>query len=460
MNLIKWILPLVLLAACSNNNQSKQSESVREQELLLRNQVVVVDEVGTPIPNAVVLIGATSTTSNESGVIAVPASWTAEEPVTILKDEFVKTSYLHQKPEGQTFEIHHKKSATRKEVKGSITGFGALPTDGFIDFGLAMTSLDSISALNFDITDMISEENDSVSVMGQTLNIPTNIFVPKQKENYSFLPVTLEKAFYRLFYDFDGVFKVQANRGKFDFKKVADKLKSGKTFFEVVNDFEFLSLGTSSVTVNQQNVAFNMDSNQQKLTPKIPFTIPLPQSGMLFGVTLFEEGGRFVPADIKLREGGTQMLAFPESAQRGSVLLVNADKVTSSKQAATLSDSMATTIVDSQKMDQAFLLDRVPAPEITTSGMKLSKPNLKGNLKGFATYAALSDVKTDRTDVTWEIYSPGWLDTIELPEVSDVRANQRWHVAFYGIDARENKQFKGPKTLMQATHAVHNSVSF
>jgi hypothetical protein len=465
MSLLKWILPILLLAACSKNNQfADQAPYHSPTELRERNQVAVTDDYGTPVPNAEVHIGLLKLTTDESGLLNVPAAWTQEQPVTILKTGFVKTSYLKQKPQGQSFEIHHAKSVVRNEVKGSITGFGALPADGFIDFGLSMTSLNPITALNFDITQIISQENDTVSVMGQELNIPTNVFVPKQKENYSFLPVTIEKAFYRLFYDFQGVFKVQTNRGKFDFKKVADKLKAGKSFFEVVNDFEFLSMGTASVNVNQQNVAFDMDANQKRLVSKVPFNLALPQAGMLFGVTLLEENGRLYPADIKLREGQSQMLALPDSVTRGMVLLVNADKVQESKQIAGLSSSMSTALVDSEKISEGFLLDRIPAPEITSAGIKLAKPNLKGNLKGFATYAALSTVKTDkdieRTDVTWEIYSPGWVDTIELPDVTDSRSSQRWQIAFYGMDASKNKQFNGPKSLGQATHAVFNAVNF
>lgn len=469
---MKWILPLALLAACSNNNQPNHQkdrpQSFNPTELQARDQAVVLDDSGSPIANAAVHIGQITVTTDANGVFNVPPSWTQEQPVTILKDGYIKTTYLKQKPQGQIFEIRPRKTTVRNEVKGVITGFGALPSDGFIDFGLSMASLDAQNALNFDISQLISEENDTINVMGQELDIPTNVFLPKQKESYSFVPVTVEKAFYRLFFDFKGTYKVQTNRGKFDFKKVADKLKGGKSFFEVVNDFEFLSIGTKTVNVNQQNVTLDMDASQKKLTPKVPFAMTPPATGMLFGVTMLEEDGRLLPLDIKLREGKAQKLSLTDTATRCTVLLVNAEKVQVTKDVAGLSSSMSTALIDSQKIDQGFLLERVAPPEITTTGMKLSKPALKGNLKGFATYAALSDIKTDRfdnfvlerADVTWEIYSPEWVDTIELPEVNDVRVNQRWQVVFYGIDSTHNKQFNGPKTLNQATHAVHNSVNF
>ena len=470
---LKWALMLAVLGACSNNgNDGAQydfSSNHLQEELANRNSMRVIDDGGTAIAGAQIHIGNSVTTSDSNGVFQVPANWNQELPVTIIKDGFIKTSYLKQLPEGQTFEVHRKKTTVTQTVKGSISGFGNLPNDGFIDFGLAITSLDNTGALNFDITQLISEQYDTISVMGQQLDIPTNIFVPKQKESYGLIPLTVEKAFYRLFYDFTGTYKVQANLGKFDFKKVADKLKAGKSYFEVVNDFTFSSLGTKSVLVNQPNVALDVVGNQKKLAPKVSFANPAPAKGMLFGITMAEEEGKLLPSDIKLREGTTpQKLSLPETATRGTVLLVHADKVQVNKDVAALSPSMSTALVDSQKLDQGVILDRIEAPTMTNTGMKLSKPNLKGNLKGFATYAALSDIKRDefkrftrdRADVLWEVYSPGWVDSIELPEVNNVRVSQRWQVVFYGIDSAENKQFNGPKTLNQATHAVHNAVNF
>ncbi len=474
-NQAKWILVLILAAGCSNNKQLSHRDILNDQndqliraDLELRKAVLVRDETGAPLANAEVLIGQSANTpfpnntltTNANGEFVIPSGWTQELPVTISKQGFIRTTYLKQTPIAQIFDVRHRKKTERYEAKGSISGFGPMPSDGFIDFGLAISTLNATEALNFDITQLISEKFDTISVMGQELDIPTNIFLPKQKESYSFIPVTVEKAFYRLFFDFQGTFKVQANRGKFDFKKVADKLKAGQSYFEVVNDFEFLALGSKTVNINSQNVALDIDANQKKLAPKINFTTPIPAKGMLFGVSLFEEDGKYLPSDIKLRESKVQKLALPEIAARGTVLLVNADKEQTNKDEAKLSNSMATALVDSQKLDQGHLLERVEAPIMTASGMKLSKPTLKGNIKGFATYAALSDIKAERADVSWEIYSPGWIEEIDLPDVNAIRANQRWQVVFYGIDSVENKQFNGPKTLNQATHAVHNAVQF
>lgn len=482
MKIVKWIFVLALAAGCSNNSHQSHQDAVKDQqdaalrtELVERNAILVRDESGAPLASAEVLIGPSENspfqgnvvTTNAKGEFAVPAGWTQELPVTIFKNGFIRTSYLKQTPAGQIFEVRHRKVKVRHEVKGSITGFGALPSDGFIDFGLALPSLSASEALNFDITQLISEQYDTISVMGQELDIPTNIYVPKQKESYSFIPVTVEKAFYRMFFDYLGAFKVQANRGKFDLKKVADKLKAGKSYFEVVNDFEFLALGSKNVTITP-NMALDLDANQLKLTPKVDFTSAIPAKGMLFGVSMHEQDGKYLPSDIKLREAKAQKLSLPETAARGTILLVNADKEQVNKDEAKLSNSMATALVDSQKLSQGYLLERVAAPTMTSSGMKLSKPSLKGNVKGFATYAALSDVTTERlqtfnlerADISWEIYSEGWIEEIDLPDVNSVRANQRWQVVFYGVDSVDNKKFNGPKTLNQATHAVHNAVQF
>lgn len=468
---IGWILALVFITSCSDVHQINVFDESNVQriqsELRERGFIKVINDAGLAIENAAVLIGSFETTTDSQGNAKVPNGWNHPLPVTIFKEGHIKTSYLQQVPQGQIFEIKRSKTIVRHEVKGSISGFGNLPNDGFIDFGLAITSLDYISALNFDITQLISEEYDTISVMGQKLDIPANIFVPKQKESYGIIPLTVEKAFYRLFYDFMGTYSVQASLGKFDFKKVANKLQNGKSYFEVVNDFEFSHLGTKTLVVNSQNVKFDMAANQRKLTPKVNFTRKAPPTGMLFGISMFEENGKLIPNDIKLREGtAPQKLALPEDVQEGKILLVHADKVQVTKDIATLSSSMSTAIINSQNEDQGFILDRIEAPTLTEKGIKLNKPVLKGNLKGFATYAALSDTtreefkrfSLERADISWEIYSPGWVEMIDLPEISNVRSNQRWEVVFYGLDS--NKKFNGPRTLGHATHAVHNAINF
>ena len=470
----------LIFSSCSKSEHrvvlNEEEELIRLQtELAERGEIKIVDESGVAISDAEVLIGTSEgvpfpnnlVKTNSKGNFVVPTLWTQTLPVTIFKDGYVKTSYLHQKPQGQIFEVKRKKTIIRHEVKGSITGFGNLPNDGFIDFGLAITSFNNVSALNFDIAQMISEEHDTISVMGQKLDIPTNIFVPKQKESYGIIPLTVEKAFYRLFYDFVGTYSIQASLGRFDFKKVSKKIQDGLSYFEVVNDFQFTSIGTKALLVDNQNVKFDIAANIKKLTPKIDFGLKAPSTGMLFAVSMYEHNGNLIANDIKLREGNLpQKLALPEDISEGTVLLVHADKVQVTKEIAALSPSMSTALVPSLQIDKGVLLDRIDPPTMTAEGIKLNKPNLKANLKGYATYAALSDTSREdfkrfsleRADVSWEIYSPGWIDHIDLPEVLSVRSNQRWEIVFYGVDS--NKFFNGPRTLNQATHAVHNAINF
>src|SRR5690606_11826396 len=136
-------------------------------------EAAVLDREGMPVSGAQVFIGNDVTTTDSSGVFKIPANWKSPQAVTIQKNGFVKTTYLGQMPKGQTYTIKTRTPAQRIEVKGEISGFGNLPKDGYIDFGLAISSVEPQTALNFNISQIISNESDTVSIMGQELDIPT-----------------------------------------------------------------------------------------------------------------------------------------------------------------------------------------------------------------------------------------------------------------------------------------------
>ncbi len=470
MKKIKWILVLtavIAMGACSKNDPSSDKFINSPEELLERNEAAVLDTDGMPIFEATVHIGNQVVTTNSSGVFRIPSNWKSPQPVTIEKAGYVKTTYLEQMPQGQVYTIKTRTPAERIEVKGSISGFGNLPRDGYIDFGLAVATLEPKSALNFNISQIISDESDTVSVLGQKLDIPTNVFVPKQRESYGFISVTIEKAFYRLFYDFPGTYTAQATLGRFEFKKVADKLKGGQSFFEVVNDFELNSVGTASFVISKPNEALNIQANTTKLIPAVDFITPMPKSGLLFGLTMIEKGTMLQPSDIKVRENKKQMLLLPENIKTSKILLVNADKITN-KDSSELSESITTTLVDSTNLPSAVLLDRVQAPKLANNALQLDVPKATPNVRAFATYVALSNVSKHRqnnvlvqsSDTEWEIYSAGWIDSIDLPEITNVHPSQRWQVGFYGIDSHKQTEFTDAQSLNEATHAVHNAVHF
>jgi hypothetical protein len=94
--------------------------------------------------------------------------------------------------------------------------------------------LSRTDVFNFDINTVISNEVDTITLLGQSVDIPANVSLPEQRETYIF-PITLKKPEYRLNFSSIGAKKVMALRGQFQLKPVVDELRSTKDFIGIIN---------------------------------------------------------------------------------------------------------------------------------------------------------------------------------------------------------------------------------
>ncbi len=476
----KFFIIAVFITALSNCSKKQQNtvpqttlEHDQKIEILIQrsleeNVIRVVDDMTRPVAQAQIKINGESYTTDDQGVLPVPEKWKDQSDILIQKEGFISAAYLAQKVQGHLFEIHKLPLETQNTVRGTSLGFGPLPNDSFIDFALNTKNFSTKDLLNFDISQIISPVSDDISIMGRTLRIPTNVYLPKQEESYLFFSFTIAKEFFRLFYNDTGTFRIHSNRGKFNFKDVKNKLEAGKSFFEVVNDFQFLSLGEQTVSVVNGETKAEINSSQKTLNDAIDFVATNNTRSSLFGISLFKENEDLHFCDIKLYEANKkQKLSLPKGVTDRYILLVLADK---HKTIPTLlDDSISTAITPVNNQNSLALMDRIPTPTLSGTTLHTQLPIIRDTSRAFATTLTLSRrviknaAGSSETYIpTLEVYAENWIQDFNYANLANLNNQEphRWDVSFFAVDSQNEKSFNGPSTLNQATHVVHNALNF
>lgn len=474
MNLLKLILIPLLLISCSKKEQKlqplteRQLESFQKSAVQANSLLVVNARDGMPVAGTTILIGTEANkefqgnllSTDENGMAAIPEGWTESLAVTADKPGFVTQTHLNKTPQSFVLQIQPiPQSINQYPITGSVDGFGNLKKDGFIDFALVVPSFTRESLLNIDLSKMISPELEAISVLGFTFNLPSNIYLPRQTESYSFIPFSLEKPLFKIFFDFPGSHFVSANRGRFDFKKVAETIKSGKTYFEVVNDFQFASYGVHSLEVVNNTPKLKL-ATATLLKQSVTFNPSVNVSNrLLYGLAVTEQQNSYSVVDIKIKSSPAPKLLFPENTIK-QILLVNVEIEKAPNNVNKIADSMSTALVAENQVAKAVLLDPITKPENIDRGVQATAPIAKPGVTPHSTRIYLSDLDVqmtpdyyvERKTVQWEIFSEGWITKAQLPQLGahDKTLFKRWDVIYFG-------QAEGAK---DATHMVRNAVNF
>lgn len=237
-----------LLAGCSDKKTPKTGDSEGLAGLFWQQSANVIS-VRTfddqPIKNAQILIGdalnspfsGNFLTTDANGQVEIPAGWNTGMAVTVQAPGFIRSTYMNQEPGALTFKLRPSVTTTQYEVKGVTSGLPVQDKDGYVDFGLVMPAFSKMALLSFDINNVISPQSDRIEAMGQDIDVPANISLPRQSEKYALFTITLDKPNYRIYYGNTGVNRVFAARGRFPFKSTVDALRGGAEFYELINSF-------------------------------------------------------------------------------------------------------------------------------------------------------------------------------------------------------------------------------
>jgi hypothetical protein len=477
-----WLLlPLALLlsaAACSRQPVSIPNHSMESGALKiapLPGHLLVADQEGQPLAQAKIMIGVRENVpfpgnvlvSDADGKIALPAQWVDAQPVTVEAAGFVRATWMNQSPQALAFQLRRKIQNQSMELKGKATGFKNLKQDGWVDVGVIFPALRKDQLASLQVTDLVSPEVDTLSIMGQTVNIPSNVSLPKQEERY-FFTITLDKPVFRSYLPEPRTWKMVSAHARFPFEQVVDDLRAGKSFFDVLNYFEFKSASIKDIALSSPTTNQDLSIADTIFDAKIDVTAPrFPSSQTMLAVSVAENGGLLYPTDVKkLGPSETRRLVSPKGTPG---FIVGALRDSNAPTSGAGADAMSVVISPNTGATKFEFLEIAKAPTARGSTLGLNPPKSSvASVTPAATYATLSKIDTvtsgsmqiDRKSPVWDVYAIGWSNSMELPAMGGpISGSHRWEVLF-GATSQGTSVNLNPNLIEGLTHVSKSAVDF
>ncbi len=356
-------------------------------------------------------------------------------------------------------------STTRLRFGGEAVDFGRLMRDGRVDFALVTPSMTRLDLLNFDLSSLISPESDRITVAGRSIDLPSNISLPDQVENYSIISIRLNKPEFRTFVKEPGTYTFSALRGQFPVKQVIDELRNDKSVFDIMNHFNFVGSGQIEAQVNSsldgQNISVNQYRfDQADVLVKGP---NLAKGHMAFSLSLSEVNGKLSPVDLKrLRPGIPQRLKV---SPLGNPFVLSAMVEEGAKGEMPEFDKLSLTLLPNQYSGQPDFLAYTTSPQHSGQTLKVFPPQLGANQEAVAVYVSFSEIRkitsgsvdTEEKTVLWENWTQGFSNSISTSSLSYTkRPNRtyRFEVLYLAKDLRVPAS--GGEAVDQVTHIARN----
>lgn len=502
MKMNQWLLAASLVLASITANATR---------------LHILSENRAPIAGAEVLIGTAANaefsgnvlTTDQNGYVDVPADWKTALPVTITAAQYIKTTFVSVEPNDAELQLHAEDPAQMVTVAGETTDFGPLVKDGQVDFGLVFPAMAKRRLMQFNVAELISSEYDTIKVITEQVQLPSNVTLPTQKESY-ILPITLSKPAYRMQVRPIEDHRMSVIHGQFPLKKVVDSMRSGKSFLEIVNDFKFFGGGQVDVAATATDVGgINIPVNQVKFDGKVSFTAPaFAADQIMFAVAVVEQNGLFSPSDFKRVETGeVRDLLVPNNANQKYIVSLATPKPVVVNIGKSLGDELrlhrpttpAQYMALFQRVFRQWMEARRARTELapTSTGISLAitpagtagapeqveiaaQPVVQGTrlaltppapnaaVNAVATYVTLAQVerkvvgrmKSEKRTRVMEFFANGWVNGIDLPDLTTVLQagkTYRWEVMYLGRDAQLTPS-PTDYFLDEITHVSRNSV--
>ncbi len=428
-----------------------------------------------PIKNAQILIGDALNSpfvgnflmTDANGQVEIPADWNQALPITVNAPGFLRSTYMSQEPDSLTIKLRPQTSKAQHEVKGVTSGLPVQDKDGYVDFGLVMPAFSKMDLLAFDMNAVISPQSDRISAMGQDIDVPSNVSLPRQSEKYSFFTITLDKPSYRIYFGNEGVSRVFAARGRFPFKSTVDALRGGAEFYELINNFAINGGAIRDIDVRTGSTRLDMPTRELNFTEKKEVTAPSFRSDEIFvAVGIASQSGYLIPTDVKRIENSKKMAlnTLPGAAPFVLGVIKKKDEMKTS------AGRMSVTLVPFTASTSPKMLPLIADPTLQGDEILMPKFNTIDGVNPIATYSVLSkeeevmqgSAKVKIQTPQWEIYAHDWVERLSLPQWpsdSAINGKKRWEVNFVGSQTASHSAL-GPAIIEAATHVTHSSVSF
>jgi hypothetical protein len=478
-------LSCFVLVSCSNDKDKNDKSGPKPQifssaiSVFDDHTLTVTDFSGAPIAGAQVLVGpelglpvpGNFATSDRDGKVRMPLDWTGPQPVTIDAEGFVRTTFVRQWPNGQFFSLRKKQPFLRIELTGVTTGHAVVDRDNKIDFALVVPAFKKQDLFAFDPNKFVSLETDPMSIIGQKVNVPSNVSLPKQTE-WMFLPIRLDKPRYRMYFSSLGSQTVYALKGQMPFREVIQHVQSQKPLFELINFFDLQSGSIQSVPLIAESNTADFAVNEIAFSQQVTVNIPTKkESEVIIAASALQRQGMFFPTDVKLVQNGASVVLKSANPDQTSVLYVLAQ--TADLQTGQNPGRVSATLESLKSDVRPALLDLMDVPTGDMKSVKIKPVASKAGLSPFASYLMLSKVEFIPSPGeapprrvlhrVWEVYAPGWIEGFQVPQFpgdqNEKTSVYRWEVSLLSNTNSQRVEL-GPKVLDTSTHATSAGFDF
>ncbi|HEX4925425.1 MAG TPA: hypothetical protein VFV50_15130 [Bdellovibrionales bacterium] len=444
------ILPLLIAAGCNQNqtgeNPPPQVPETQERDRARAGQMLVVGADGKPLAGAKVLIGLALNqpfsgnflTADSNGLITVPVAWTSPQPVTIQAPGHTRVTFLGQLPQGQQFQVPAHVDEYAREVRGVATGIEPFikDKDGYLDFAVVTPLVTLEDILMFETGQLISPENDTISILGQSIKIPSNLSLPRQRESIGIITITPEKPTYRLRVSANRDVPLAALRGRAKQSALTDAAGP-----ELVNSVESFGGGIRPLAAGTGTATLNIPAAELTFPKKVDVVAPQFSSADMMTSMAFarHDANYLYPTDIKVHAPGqTWKLSVSQNAQSHLTFTWTKKDFKQNRAA-----SLMLARPGGERVAANFL-QLVPKPQLTGTTLTLSPPAGTRGVQAAATYIAYSDVQitsnqtvdAEKISKKWEFFAPGWVTSVSIPVWPEgelaTQNTRRWEVLFLG----------------------------
>jgi hypothetical protein len=475
---------LVLLTGCSKDKDKddKKAADVPQagiQEASRDHRLTFTDTVGNPIEGAKVLIGMSEgkplpgnfLITDANGAVDAPVDWSQPQPITVAADGFVKTTFLRQWPGGQVFKIRKTEPVNRFELSGITTGFKVVDRDNKMEFAAVVPALSKQDMFVFDLNKFISPEVDQIIVMGKPVNIPSNLSIPKQTEVY-FVPVTLQKLGYRMYFNTTGEKLVYTLKGQIPFREAIIHMQQKKPAYQLVNYFSIQGGSLKNIPITDSQNSADLPVNELTFNKPITVRAPAVKTGeVLIGAAVSQNQDILMPTDVKILTPGASSNLVTSMGSETLVATILTREAELAPGAG--KGRISAAILPYQESNVPVILDLLNDPAVTLGSVKIQKIPSKAGITETGSFLLLSKIEKipaqgGAREVTvlnrmWEVYGEGWIEQFDAPqfpnETTEKTGIYRWEVSLLGSNQGQRVEL-GQKMLDTATHATHVSVDF
>jgi len=252
-------------------------------------------------------------------------------------------------------------------------------------------------------------------------------------------------------------------------KQVVDAIRGGKSFFDVINYFQFTSIGGRDLGADDVLSVQDINVNQSPMDATINIHAPAFESSkVMLSLALAQNNGKLAVTDLKRLNPNQSMVLKSSNAlgTRGVLsALMNSSSVDAAPEPAGANDFIAldhglnhmfslipnmtaspnfrqlSFVFQNQGDGTPAFMPLIAAPQVSNGVLQLQAPTLPAGLRVLGTYIVYSDilpgnggsVKSETRTRLWELWQDGWVNTVNLPAVTFDKTSghtYRWEVLY------------------------------